>query len=91
MKLLFLTRNLIDAANIAALAALSTFRRPECSVGGEDSQEIIMHDPEVRFSAYSFQILFFFLVNAFVAVNALDKICSFIMMNIFYNQLLPYY
>ncbi|KAF3337710.1 protein RRP45A-like protein [Carex littledalei] len=40
--------NLIDAANIAALAALSTFRRPECSVGGGDSQEIIVHDPEER-------------------------------------------
>ncbi|KAJ4814151.1 Exosome complex component Rrp42 [Rhynchospora pubera] len=40
--------NLIDAANIAALSALSTFRRPECSVGGDDNQEIIVHDPEVR-------------------------------------------
>ncbi|KAH7681016.1 exosome complex component RRP45 protein [Dioscorea alata] len=40
--------NLIDAANIAALAALSTFRRPECTVGGEDGQEVIMHPPEVR-------------------------------------------
>ncbi|KAF0932215.1 hypothetical protein E2562_008738 [Oryza meyeriana var. granulata] len=40
--------NLIDAANIAALAALSTFRRPECSVGGEDGQQVTVHDPEVR-------------------------------------------
>ncbi|KAB1227606.1 Protein ECERIFERUM 7 [Morella rubra] len=40
--------NLVDAANIAALAALSTFRRPECSLGGEDSQEVIVHPPEVR-------------------------------------------
>jgi exosome complex RNA-binding protein Rrp42 (RNase PH superfamily) len=40
-------RNLIDAANIAALAALSTFRRPECTVGGEDGQQVTMHDPVV--------------------------------------------
>ncbi|XP_062173217.1 exosome complex component RRP45A-like [Alnus glutinosa] len=40
--------NLIDAANIAALAALLTFRRPECSLGGEDGQEVIVHPPEVR-------------------------------------------
>ncbi|CAN6232008.1 unnamed protein product [Urochloa humidicola] len=40
--------NLIDAANIAALAALSTFRRPECTVGGDDGQQVIVHDPEVR-------------------------------------------
>ncbi|XP_062223124.1 exosome complex component RRP45A-like isoform X2 [Phragmites australis] len=39
--------NLIDAANIAALAALSTFRRPECTVG-EDGQQVTVHDPEVR-------------------------------------------
>ncbi|CAL9156179.1 exosome complex component RRP45A-like isoform X1 [Musa acuminata AAA Group] len=39
--------NLIDAANIAALAALSTFRRPECTLGGENGQDIIVHDPEV--------------------------------------------
>ncbi|KAG6407553.1 hypothetical protein SASPL_130545 [Salvia splendens] len=41
-------RNLIDAANIAALAALLTFRRPECTLGGEDGQEVIIHLPEVR-------------------------------------------
>ncbi|KAK3154327.1 hypothetical protein QOZ80_2BG0189120 [Eleusine coracana subsp. coracana] len=40
--------NLIDAANIAALAALSTFRRPECTVGGEDGQQVTVHDAEVR-------------------------------------------
>ncbi|CAD6250730.1 unnamed protein product [Miscanthus lutarioriparius] len=40
--------NLIDAANIAALAALSTFRRPECTVGGDDGQQVTVHDPEVR-------------------------------------------
>ncbi|KAJ7959730.1 Exosome complex component RRP45B like [Quillaja saponaria] len=40
--------NLVDAANIAALAALSTFRRPECSLGGEDGQEVIVHPAEVR-------------------------------------------
>ncbi|KAF1002863.1 hypothetical protein AG4045_001414 [Apium graveolens] len=40
--------NLVDAANIAALAALSTFRRPECTLGGEDGQELIIHPPEVR-------------------------------------------
>lgn len=45
---LFGSRNLVDAANIAALAALSTFRRPECSLGGEDSQEVIVHPPEVN-------------------------------------------
>ncbi|MBA0581994.1 hypothetical protein Goarm_021281 [Gossypium armourianum] len=39
--------NLVDAANIAALAALMTFRRPECSLGGEDGQEVIIHPPEV--------------------------------------------
>lgn len=42
-----LDRNLVDAANIAALAALLTFRRPECSLGGEDGQEVIIHPPEV--------------------------------------------
>ncbi|KNA21757.1 hypothetical protein SOVF_040530 isoform B [Spinacia oleracea] len=40
--------NLVDAANIAALAALLTFRRPECSLGGEDGQELTVHPPEVR-------------------------------------------
>ncbi|GAV68125.1 RNase_PH domain-containing protein/RNase_PH_C domain-containing protein [Cephalotus follicularis] len=38
--------NLVDAANIAALAALLTFRRPECSLGGEDGQQVIVHPPE---------------------------------------------
>ncbi|XP_043690017.1 exosome complex component RRP45A-like isoform X2 [Telopea speciosissima] len=38
--------NLVDAANIAALAALLTFRRPECTLGGEDGQEVIIHPPE---------------------------------------------
>jgi exosome complex component RRP45 len=40
-------RNLIDAANIAALAALSTVRRPECTVGGDDGQQLTIHDPDV--------------------------------------------
>ncbi|XP_051204003.1 exosome complex component RRP45B-like [Lolium perenne] len=40
--------NLIDAANIAALTALSTFRRPECTVGGDDGQQLTIHDPDVR-------------------------------------------
>ncbi|XP_074311400.1 exosome complex component RRP45B-like [Silene latifolia] len=40
--------NLVDAANIAALAALKTFRRPECSLAGEDGQEITVHPPEVQ-------------------------------------------
>lgn len=40
--------NLIDAANIAALAALLTFRRRECTIGGDDGQQVIVHDPEVR-------------------------------------------
>ncbi|KAL9436870.1 hypothetical protein AB3S75_022839 [Citrus x aurantiifolia] len=39
--------NLVDAANIAALAALLTYRRPECSLGGEDGLEVIVHPPEV--------------------------------------------
>ncbi|XP_052311614.1 exosome complex component RRP45A isoform X2 [Populus trichocarpa] len=39
--------NLVDAANIAALASLLTFRRPECTLGGEDGQEVIVHPPEV--------------------------------------------
>ena len=43
------TRNLVDAANIAALAALSTFTRPECTFGGEDGQELIVHPPDVSF------------------------------------------
>ncbi|XP_004240124.2 exosome complex component RRP45A [Solanum lycopersicum] len=40
--------NLVDAANIAALAALLTFRRPECTLGGDDGQEVTLHPPEVR-------------------------------------------
>ncbi|XP_010536100.1 PREDICTED: exosome complex component RRP45A-like isoform X2 [Tarenaya hassleriana] len=40
--------NLVDAANIAALAALLTFRRPECTLGGEDGQEVTIHPPEDR-------------------------------------------
>ncbi|KAL6503010.1 hypothetical protein OROHE_024178 [Orobanche hederae] len=38
--------NLVDAANSAALAALLTFRRPECTLGGEDGQEVTIHPPE---------------------------------------------
>ncbi|CAH2063376.1 unnamed protein product, partial [Thlaspi arvense] len=40
--------NLVDAANIAALAALMTFRRPDCTVGGENGQEVIIHTLEER-------------------------------------------
>ncbi|XP_054817854.1 exosome complex component RRP45A-like isoform X2 [Prosopis cineraria] len=40
--------NLVDAANIAALSALLTFRRPECTLGGEDGQQVVVHPPEVR-------------------------------------------
>ncbi|KAK6930462.1 Exoribonuclease, phosphorolytic domain 1 [Dillenia turbinata] len=40
--------NLVDASNIAALAALLTFRRPEVTLGGDDNQEVIVHPPEVR-------------------------------------------
>ncbi|CAK9201390.1 unnamed protein product, partial [Sphagnum troendelagicum] len=40
--------NLIDAANLVALAALLSFRRPECTLGGPDGQDIIVHPPEVR-------------------------------------------
>ncbi|KAG6512714.1 exosome complex component RRP45A-like isoform X1 [Zingiber officinale] len=39
--------NLVDAANVAALAALLTFQRPECTVGGDNGQDIIIHDPKV--------------------------------------------
>lgn len=42
----------MDAANIAALAALLTFRRPECSLGGEDGQEVIVHPPEVSIGIF---------------------------------------
>jgi exosome complex component RRP45 len=41
-------RNLVDAANVAALAALMTFRRPDCTVGGDNSQDVIIHPPEER-------------------------------------------
>lgn len=44
-----MNRNLVDAANIAALASLKTFRRPECSLGGEDGQQVLVHPPEVSF------------------------------------------
>ncbi|XP_050237809.1 exosome complex component RRP45A-like [Mercurialis annua] len=40
--------NLVDAANVAALAALLTFRRPECTLGGEDGQQVTVHPPEVK-------------------------------------------
>uniref|UniRef100_A0A1D1YK24 Protein ECERIFERUM 7 n=1 Tax=Anthurium amnicola TaxID=1678845 RepID=A0A1D1YK24_9ARAE len=40
--------NLIDAANTAALVALFTFRQPECTIGGEDGQEVTLYPPEVR-------------------------------------------
>ncbi|XP_028798749.1 exosome complex component RRP45A isoform X1 [Neltuma alba] len=40
--------NLVDAANISALAALLTFRRPECTLGGENDQDVVVHPPEVR-------------------------------------------
>ncbi|OIV92632.1 hypothetical protein TanjilG_17983 [Lupinus angustifolius] len=40
--------NLVDVANVAALAALLTFRRPECSFAGEDSQQVVIHPPEER-------------------------------------------
>ncbi|KAL2650115.1 hypothetical protein R1flu_018243 [Riccia fluitans] len=40
--------NLVDVANIAALAALASYRRPDCTIGGHDGQEVIVHPPEVR-------------------------------------------
>ncbi|XP_021771004.1 exosome complex component RRP45A-like isoform X2 [Chenopodium quinoa] len=40
--------NLLDAANVAALASLMTFRRPVCTLGGEDGQEVVVHPPEVQ-------------------------------------------
>lgn len=45
--ILMWSSNLIDAANIAALAALLTSRRPECSLGGENGQDVVIHPPEV--------------------------------------------
>lgn len=47
------TRNLIDTANIAALAALMTYRKPECTLGGENSQDVVVHDPEVCTHLYN--------------------------------------
>lgn len=52
MPFSFENRNLVDAANIAALSALLTFRRPECTFGGEDGQDVIIHAPEVSLSFY---------------------------------------
>lgn len=40
--------NIIDAANLAALAALMSFRRPECTVGGEGGNEVVVFPPEER-------------------------------------------
>lgn len=37
--------NIVDAASIAAVAALADFRRPEVTVAG--GQEITIHDPKV--------------------------------------------
>ncbi|XP_068663758.1 LOW QUALITY PROTEIN: exosome complex component RRP45B-like [Aristolochia californica] len=48
LHILYNGGNLVDAANVAALPALSTFRRLECTLGGEDGQEIVVHPPEVR-------------------------------------------
>ena len=38
--------NIVDAASIAAVAALADFRRPEVTVAG--GQEITVHDPKVK-------------------------------------------
>lgn len=40
--------NLLDASNIAALAALMTFRRPDCTMAGDDGHKVIVHPTEVR-------------------------------------------
>lgn len=40
--------NLIDAASVAALAALLSFRRPECSTEDGGGQEVVIHPPEMR-------------------------------------------
>ncbi|KAI8470908.1 MAG: exoribonuclease PH component of the exosome [Monoraphidium minutum] len=43
--------NLVDAATLAALAALAAFRKPQVSVGqgeGGGADEIIVHSPDVR-------------------------------------------
>ncbi|XP_078434769.1 exosome complex component RRP45A-like isoform X2 [Wolffia australiana] len=40
--------NLIDAANIAVLAALMTFRRPDCSIEGVDDLRVTIHPPEEK-------------------------------------------
>lgn len=68
-------RNLIDAANIAALAALLTFRRPECTIGGEDGQEITIHPPEVLFALEDvvLRLLSFF----FTSPTSTWPLCSF--------------
>lgn len=52
-------RNLVDAANVAALASLSTFRRPECSLGGEDGQKVVVHPPEVSFHQFNNTVCFY--------------------------------
>ncbi|KAI5077154.1 hypothetical protein GOP47_0006978 [Adiantum capillus-veneris] len=39
--------NLIDAACVAALAALLSFRRPECSLAGAEGQDVVIYPPEV--------------------------------------------
>ncbi|KMT06716.1 hypothetical protein BVRB_7g158780 [Beta vulgaris subsp. vulgaris] len=66
--------NLVDAANVAALAALLTFKRPECSLGGEDGQELTVHPPEdqvaelklLQFYRADEEILFYVVSNLYI-------------------------
>ncbi|KAH7277292.1 hypothetical protein KP509_39G044100 [Ceratopteris richardii] len=66
--------NLIDAASIAALAALLSFRRPECSAGGEEGQEVIIHPPEVVDPSYKEELVMKGRLT--VTMNVHGDICS---------------
>ncbi|CAM0945708.1 unnamed protein product [Alopecurus aequalis] len=66
--------NLIDAANIAALAALCTFRRPECTVGGDDGQQVTIHDPEVIDPTYKEEAVMGGRMTA--TINSNGDVCS---------------
>ncbi|XP_020531561.1 exosome complex component RRP45A isoform X2 [Amborella trichopoda] len=66
--------NLVDAANIAAVAALLTFRRPECSLGGEDTQSVIIHQPEVIDPTYKEEIIMGGRMT--VTMNTNEDVCA---------------
>eukprot|EP00951_Prasinocladus_malaysianus_P011400 scaffold84100_cov31-Prasinocladus_malaysianus.AAC.1 len=44
--------NLTDACALAALAALTAFRRPDVTIGGATGKEITIHPAEVRFITF---------------------------------------